>query len=296
MKTRFLTILVAVALALAIVPAPSVEAQAYTFPLPGVSAAGALTADDTSVALYCKYVGTGAAGYVTTSAGNIAFESPDSSTADTTFECPVSAPLGGIIDTTNAACNTLEEVVEATNSSTSNFRCFIHGGLSTDSSNTRLLAAADVDCTAGCAIYWDTSTAFETPYVVAPQMSTGEWLDFYLGSPSSSTPVANPWAPFQSVIFSAIGTSTYGSGTSLGEVHSVKVGANTVDTIADTNTQLWSEAGGATTAAKTFNAWGSFGIYGRKGEKLLFKLKNSAAQASATVTVNGQQFGVRANP
>lgn len=291
MRSRFLSVLLAVTVAAVLLFPAVAHAQAYTFPLPGNSASGALTADDTSVALYCKYVGTGAAGYVTTSGGNIAFESTDSSTADTTFECPVSGGLGGIIDTTNAACNTLEEVVEATNSSTSNFRCFIHGGLSTDSSNTRLLAAADVDCTNGCAIYWDTSTAFETPYVVAPKMSTAEWLSFYLGSPTSTTPVADPWAPFQSVIFSAIGTSTYGSGTSLGEVHSVKVN-NTVDTIADTNTQLWSEAGGATTAAKTFNAWGSFGIYGRRGEKLLFKLKNSAAQASATVTVSAQQFGV----
>lgn len=291
MRSRFLTILLAAIVAVAVLFPAVAHAQAYTFPLPGNSASRALTADDTSVALYCKYVGTGAAGYVTTSGGNIVFESPDSSTADTTFECPVSGGLGGIIDTTNAACNTIDEVVDIINTSTSNFRCFAHGALGTDSSNTRLLAAADVNCTEGCAIYWDTSTAFETPMVIAPTMTTAEWISFYLGSPTSSTPVRNPWEPFQSVLFSAIGTSTYGSGTSLGEVYSVKP-VNAIGGSSETVTTLWSEAGGSTTAAKTFNAWGSFGIYGRQHEKLLFKLKNSAAQSSATVTVSAQQVGV----
>lgn len=291
MRSRFLTVLLAAIVAVAVLSPAVVHAQAYTFPLPGNSASGALTADDTAVAIYCKYVGTGAGGYITVSGGNIAFESPDTSTADTTFECPVSGGLGGIIDTTNAACNTVDEVIDIINTSTSNFRCFAHGLLGTDSSNTRLLAVTDADATSGYGILVDTSTAFETPYVVAPKMSSAEWLSFYLGSPTSSTPVRNPWESFQSVIFSAIGTSTYGSGTSLGEVHSVKP-VNAIGGSSETVTQLWSEAGGATTAAKTFNAWGSFGIYGRRGEKLIFKLKNSAAQASATVTVSAQQFGV----
>lgn len=293
MKTRFLAI-VAAALVAAAVLSPSVAAQAYTFPLPGNSASGIRT-DDTSVALYCKYIGTSGKGYVTTSSGNVSFEDPDSSTADTTFECPVSGGLGGIIDTTNAACNTIDEVVDIINTSTSNFRCFAHGALGTDSSNTRFLAASDVDCTEGCAIYWDTSTAFETPYVVAPTMTTAEWISFYLGSPTSTTPNQNPWEPFQSVIFSAIGTANYASGTSTAQAFTVKP-KNVVGNSSETVTQLWSEAAGADDTAKTFNAWGSFGLYGRRGEKLLFKLKNSAAQDTVTVTVSGQQFGVGRQP
>ena len=85
--------------------------------------------------------------------------------AYTGFECPVAGGLGGVIDVTNAACNTLGEVVDVINStpitfSTGYFRAAIVNGLRADASNTILTAGASSDASnpdTGVVLYQDTS-------------------------------------------------------------------------------------------------------------------------------------------
>src|SRR5687767_6845145 len=88
-------------------------------PLPSTveAVAGILSADDTDTAMLIKFVGPSTGSTTTMNSGkvevavttsDITFTSgaAGSEAADTSLECPVSGALGGIIDVSNAACNT----------------------------------------------------------------------------------------------------------------------------------------------------------------------------------------------
>ncbi len=265
-----------------------------------------LYADDESPAMICKYVGTSGKGYLTVAAnGDVTFESVDSSTADTTIECPVSGAAGGIFDVSDTACDTFGEFVDLVNTSSSNFRCFLHGALRTDSTNDTLLAASDQDATSpgGYAPKFDTDVFLKQRFVVTPLINAPYYL---LGrymvntNPSSSTINRNPWEGVRARIDTVYTLSTYGSGTSALKVYAVDV-KNGLTGPSETVSTLWSEAAGATTVAKQFGgcdtpatacsvAWGPTGLFGYRNQKLLVSLENSAAMATTALAGNGKQF------
>src|SRR5512143_2064090 len=108
---RFLKVLAVVAATVAFAVAPAFLAGqgANIFglqvqPLSAEPLSAVTVAADADPLLYIKYVGTGDSAQVTVAATALTFTL--NGAAYTGFECPVSGALGGIIDTSNAACNT----------------------------------------------------------------------------------------------------------------------------------------------------------------------------------------------
>lgn len=249
-------------------------------------------ADDGSVAILVRYVGSDASADATMAVvqgGAITFEVD--STAYDGFECPVSGALGGIIDVSDGDCDTVGEVVNTINGNctgcSSDFRAVIVDALTTDSADDFLADAADqVTRTDGLPIYFDTSANFavgETRALIPSECRTD--ISCFI-TPNGGI-IENPFAGQQTVVTWVEGYSTYGSGTSILNVYSVKP-SNKTDT-SETITTMWSEAMGATTANKQFTQFQYVPIYGRANEKVLVRITNSAAQATTRLLVQAHQ-------
>jgi len=242
-----------------------------------------VSADDTDVAFIVRYVGATptATDTVTIASDTITFK--QDGVADTTLECPVVAPLGGIIDTSHADCNTLGEVVDTINGS-ADWEAVLLDGLRTDATGTtNLLVAAAADATGkdGLNVYFDTDAV---TFVHSRALGPGRTFKWFMPAESvNGKTINNPYLGTYSILGSMTGTSTYGSGTSLLQVYAVVPtrGGETV-------TLMWSEAGGATTVAKTIGAstW-PWGLVGKKDAKLIYRITNSAAAASVSSSAYG---------
>lgn len=292
---RFVPYLAALALAaLSISPAHS---QSVIIPPTVQGVSGMITADDTDVALLCKFVGPSTGTTTTMNSGkievtvttsDITFTSgaQGSEAADTSLECPVSGALGGIIDVSNAACNTVGEVLDIVNAPTSNFRCVALDSLRSDIVDGRLLTLAATRATTntGLAINWDTSTAFMQSVALVP--SEYRSIAAYV-KPGSRQINHDVFQNTRTVVLKANATSTYGSGTSFLQIWSVDVNNLSSNKSGETATQMFNEAGGSTTANKIFDLGAPVGIIGRNNEKVLVRLNNSAAAASAVTKANG---------
>lgn len=292
---RFKQLLFALAVILA---ATSAFAQPFNPPNQIVNVSQAVSADDLGVAVLVKYypgisTNTSATMQVA-NGGAITFQV--AAAAYTGFECPVSGALGGIIDTTNAACNTLGEVVDIINGTAENFttgffRAVIVDGLRTDDSSTGILTAGATQVTRsdGLPIYWDTSANFavgEARALVPGDCRTNIacWV-----TPAGKI-LQNPFAGQQTMVNWVEGYNTYGSGTSRLRIYSVKPVNKALTTGSETSTQLWDEAMGATTVNKQFTQFQYTPVYGRPNEKVLVRVVNSAAQASVVLSVQARQL------
>lgn len=271
-----------------------------TFAQAKVPAGNVLGADDTDVAILVKHLGSSAeaAGEVAVAAGgDITFTA--STVAVDDFECPISGALGGVIDVSDAACDTIGEVVDIINGNCTgcvkgNWVAVILDGQRGDSSNNSLLtiSATGADAKGGLELKWDTDTVgFTSSIAIVPVEARS--IEFYLGGLGSSrTLKSNPFANTQAQLLQANATSTYGSGTSIYYVRSIAV-ANAANNGLNTETAhpIYAEVGGATTANKLFGGTMGFGgyggLWGRKGEKLLARLVNSAASASTFHAATG---------
>ncbi len=280
---RLLTLAASALVVLGLLALPA-QTQSYATLYNSNPVQGALGADDTDVALLVKYIGTNAGGgeVDVAAGGDITFTV--AAGADTTFECPVSGALGGIIDVSNAACDTLGEVVDIINTSTSDFRAVILDGLRTDSSNDTLLdSTADADALGGLELKWDTSVVFTSTIALTPWRT----IDDYLAADNKL--IKNKYLGTRAVMFIANATSTYGSGTSaysavsaLAENKNGYLGTETVTT-------HYSTAAGATTVNAEFSHV-NFGLYGKRDCKMVVRLTNSAAMASTVHYVYGLHF------
>ena len=160
-------------LALPVVAAAQ-PASGYVIPVKvdPVSTVIPLATADNSPALVIKYFPTqtaGSAGVTATVAveadGNLTFTVGGAAYAG--FECPFAGALGGVLDVSNAECNTVGEVVQIINSTpitfaTGYFRAAMVASLATDVVSTQawLADAADTEVNRrdlGEIIYWDRS-------------------------------------------------------------------------------------------------------------------------------------------
>ena len=249
--------------------------------------------DDQDTAMLIRYIGTGTSNSgtveVTVTTSDLTFlqGAQGSEAASTEFECPVSGALGGIIDASNAACNTLGEIADTINASTS-WRAVILDGFRSDVWDARGLTMAATRATTvdGLAIKWDTSTAFDYSSALVPpefrKMSAyirGNTRDLNHDLYQNS----------QTIWLWGYALNTYASGTSNLNVYSVDVNnSGTGTTFTETSNLVWSEPGGASTVAKTFDDQVIFGgVRGRPNEKVVIRLDNSAAMG----TVTYRQYG-----
>jgi len=285
-------ILMAALLALALFPTAPIHAQSFAnVPSPNFIPFGAgITADDTTVAMYVKYVGSspGASTDIAVAAnGDMTFRK--GAVAVDEFECPVSGGLGGVIVVANAACDTMGEVVDVINKSTS-WRAVLVAALRADSSNDTLLTISATDATlrTGLALKIDTDVAFWTGLAIEPPGANGICAYIACSGNAPGGMWTYPFVGYQGAAALARATSTYGSGTSTIKFYSVSVKNATGGSASDVTT-LWSIAAGNTTVEKLLD-YSETPIYARQGEKMLVRVENSAAQASATMQVYGALY------
>lgn len=259
------------------------------------------------VAMYCKYIGTAACASIAVAAGgDITFTEGTcgSEAATTTFECPVSGALGGVITVANAACDTIGEVADIVNTTSSGWRCLPFAALRADSSNDTITTRAATQATGpdGLALFFDDAVTFGSSIVLQPITPDGGiprgYRQLSVG-PVATTFLQKPWAnpAKQSFLQAAQITTTYGSGTSAFSV--IAVDRTFAEKGAETSYTVWpSTALGATTVAKTFGscdtpatgcdpAWGPSGLVCPSGMQCILRIANSAALSAVTAGVSG---------
>lgn len=301
---RITAALAVAALALAPIASAQVNVNGIqVLPFKAKYVSHAVTAADTDQALLIKYFGAGG-----TSTTTVAVEADSNLTfvvngaAYAGFECPVSGDLGGVIDVSDAACNTLGEVVDvinatATSFSTGYFRATILAGLRSDSSNAVLLAdAADTEVTTplGEVVFHDSSTTDDTVIGLWPREEVGKSL--FLPQGGSRVPV-NTFANSDSVLQYYHENITNAGTVGNIEVYCVKenyLDAKSVSS--ETATLIYTEAGAATTVTGLINEFNyAGGGLHCQGGKIVVKLLASGADTSA-LTVFGTGFLAPAQP
>lgn len=272
----------------------SVHAQVM-LPLPATvdPAFGSLTADDTDVAMLIQYFGNATSNSgtveVTAATSDLTFlqGAQGSEAASTEFECPVSGALGGVIDVSNAACNTVGEVCDVINASTS-WRCVALDAFRSSVVDARLVTMAATRATSndGLQIKWDTSTAFDALIaLVPPQLRK---MSGYV-APGTRTIHFDRFGDTRTIAYQGSATSTYGSGTSTIRFYSVDIneaGTPSAPKWTEVVDQLHFQPGGATTVAQTFD-FRDTGLPSLRGGKMIAMLDNSAAMTSVTFRVQG---------
>ena len=255
------------------------------------------TAADTAPAVVIKYF-PGANTTASTSATTVAVEADGNLTfvvngvAYAGFECPVSGALGGVLDVSDAECNTAGEVVDMINSTprsfaTGYFRAALGAALRADdisAATTFLADTADTEVTSpsGEIVYFD-SDGLDDEEVIAWDMS--------IGARNAIGPkdlVANPnankmaFVQYVSSKFTNAGTlstltcyavkENYGTGGGCNAAGDCGTGSETVRTI-------YTEAHGATTVITTSLAEFPYGFYARD-EKVFCRAALSGADTS----------------
>ena len=285
MKTKILAFSLAILGLLALGGHTAVVSAQAANPFP---VAAYVSADDSDVALLVRYVGTATSADVAVDAGTGDLTFRVSAAAYTGFECPIAAPLGGVIDVSNAACDTMGEVVDIINGyctgCSSDFRAVLVDSMRADSSNDTIvtIGATEVTLIDGLALNIDTSVAFIESRALIPERTMKAFM-----SPQGRVHL-NPQFGTQGQLFWMEGYSTYGAGTSLMEVYSVKstnkVGAPGSEGV----TTLWSEDAGATTVNKQLTQFQFIKPRARPHEKLIVRITNSAAMATVRLLANGE--------
>lgn len=260
--------------------------------LPAVPTGNSITADDTDVAMIVKYIGSSASADVAVAAGgDLTFR--DNAVADATFECPVSGALGGIIDVSDAACDTMGEVVDIVNAS-ANWRVVLIDALRSDSSNDTIktISATEATTAKGLVLNFDTDVAFMVSVSLLPFEYRDSIMPYLEGVQSGNAWNQNPFSGTQSRARLATGFSTYGSGTSLWEVHCRK--PKFAQAGSETVVKRWTTAAGATTVRDTLDAvdWGE-GVLCDQDAVPLVRIKNSAAAATVQLTAHGAMWRYR---
>ena len=294
MKYRAFALLLALGLA-----ATPATPQIISLAVDEVEQVGRSVTDDGDTALVCSYIGTEESGTIEVIAdGNIVFKSgaSGSEAADDSLECPVSAPLGGIVDVSDTACDTMVEVLDIINASASEFRCVPVDALGTDGMDGTLLLQAETaaNTASGLTLPWDTSDALELTTAFTQRRTlndycsgTGVCVDLLT---SDDTRNRNPEPGLTTVLTSAYEVSTYASGSSVTVCYSSSFYFDSTNGFNETLTEVWRATNGATTVATLYDDELAGGIFSKPGERLICRIDNSAALGTATLTGNALQY------
>ena len=257
-------------------------------PFKALHAGDVITAVSTDVGIYVRYVG-GAAGTATVdvaAGGDLTFT--DTGAATATFECPVAAPLGGVIDVSNAACDTIGEVLDIINAPGTGWIAVAAGMLRSDSSNDTLVthAASDAKVVIGVPLLKDTVVALDITNVVLPGSDGGRELGIgnWMASPQAKGIVKNPFSDRATTLLYASENVTTGGAVGNFTVYCVhedyEAGAETVQT-------LYFEAGAATTVTGIINEFVNAGGLTCTGGKMLVRIPATVNLTVPTVLSSG---------
>lgn len=240
-----------------------------------------------------KYIGTSPAGGTVTvdaATGDITLKTGPvgSSSADATTECPVSGAAGGVIDVSDAACNTLGEVVDAINAS-SNWLAVIQDGVRTDTSVNTLTTLAETSASKpqGLALAGDVTVSLQVTLALVPLRDD---IRFYHTAGATPKLNPNPFADSQSILWYATQTLT-GTGAdtkqyifSVPNNQACTLGASSISCSASEVKQSVSFTGPGSTNNGTID-FSQFGIWGPKGGRLL--VRGEFATTLTAVTLFG---------
>lgn len=264
----------------------------------GVSAAvrtpagRAVAADDTDVAMLVRYIGTASGGgeVAVAAGGDITFT--EATVAENDFECPVSGALGGVIDVSDTACDTLGEVcdvINGTGAGSTNWRCVLLDGHRADSSNDTLLtiSATTADALDGLGLKFDTDVMKATSVAMVPLKARR--MPFYLvggGSGANEKLVRSPFKNTQTAvtfIYAVAGTATGADTIEILELEGYSPG-----TKAETLSTYFSVAGGTAGVATTKDFTNAPQL-SNLGSKFIVRYKAATTYASGQLTANGYQ-------
>lgn len=257
-----------------------------------------MAADDTTnVAMLIKYY-PGVSGY---DSAEVAVEADGNltvlveSAAYTGFECPVSGALGGVIDVSNAACDTYGEVADiinatAENFSTGFFRAVLVDVMRADSTNNTTVAAVSAQATLakGLAVYVDNSDAIFASMALLP---AGCRTDIRCFVTPAGKLLENPFGGKYTTLHWLEGYSTWNT-TSNFQIYSVypsqKASGSEVATL------LHQEAAGATGTNKQLTQFQYLGFPGRAHEKMIVRIVDTATGSAFVMSAFGVEKSVNA--
>jgi hypothetical protein len=295
MKT-FKLVLASVALALAL---PAIAA-AQGANLQGVQvqpfsskwAADHITAVSTDVGIYVKYVGT-AAGAATVevdaATGDLTFIS--NGAAEDGFECPVSGALGGVIDVSNAACDTVGEVVDIINSGSNRTWIAVpHAMLRADSSNNTLitLSATDAKGPLGLGLLKDSAVALNVTNVVLPKDKGGaaQGMNWYTSSKNKL--IQNPFEDRDTVLLYASHVmTTTDNAANLATVYCVVPNFVNYGNSTEAANVIYQEASALTTATGKIDEFVNAGGLSCPGGKLLVRTTGTTTLTAPNMLATG---------
>jgi hypothetical protein len=300
MKTFLKKLMVVVAaVGFAVAPSLAVGQATSIFGSPNLASAtpvqGLTVAADTAPALVIRYNGTSANPQIAVEAnGDLTFTVGGS--AYTGFECPVSGALGGVIDVSDTACDTIGEVVDIINadqSDKSGFLAVVAAALRADVIDNIFLAdAADADVSSlnGEVVYFTSADTDDSEIVLASQWITqaqyGRDAFGFTSLPASQMPSAervflpkNPNAGFDTVLLQADARIT-NAGT-IGNFDALCVVENyAASGGSETATVMYREAGPATTALGSISEFVNAGGLRCRDGKIVVRLYASGADTS----------------
>jgi hypothetical protein len=233
---------------------------------------------------YIKYFGPGGTATTTVASTGTTLTFVVNGAAYTGFECPVSGALGGIIDTSNAACDTAGEVVDiinatATSFSTGYFRAVIGAGLRTSTSNATMVTdAADTEVTTpkGEVIFWLQATE-DDHYLGLWDYNKG-----FLNWSSGQTLPRNAWADSDIVLLYASEKLTNAGTITDFEVHcTVENYLDGRTTSSEVDQIIYLEPAGATTVISKIDEFVNAGGLTCRGGKMWLRVLASGADTSA---------------
>lgn len=271
------------------------------------------SAVDLDVALYVKYVGTAAPSTTTTVA--VASNGDITLTVAGTDDVSVRCPFGGtagIIDVSDAECNTFGEVIDAINRS-GNWIAAPRTVLRSDSSDDTLAtlsASTNVLNVGGAGLLRDTDVAKNFTVALNTKGNGNDIRDFVSGTSGTqaSSLRGNPLKESRQKLFGITANATFGSGTNTITVYGVARDFNVpkgTSVIAPTAAAtavysevvrtIWTEAGAATTVEFTRRFFEVDGLDGNPGEQILVREATSASSTPSAgyLAASGRQLPER---
>lgn len=222
--------------------------------------------DDQPVAMIIKHIGTAAAATIeVTAAGDLLFK--EDAAPDVSIKLPVGG-TGGTIDVSDAEADNLGKIVDHINADP-NWDAVLVDSLRADATDNKLLllAAIDAKLAAGRNINSDTSEAL---FITASIQNSG--------LPS----LEEAEQGFLNRAFRIRSKNTFASGTNTIQVHKA---------VGDTETQIWTQAGGATTVENEIDFVDTVGIDGTLGGRLVVRIIGSAFM-TGFLEVLGKSFSI----
>jgi hypothetical protein len=254
--------------------------------------AGTSTTADDNVALYVQYVGTASTKPTiqVSAGGDIQFEVAGA--VDTTVACP-EADDDGVIDVSDAACDTMIEVVNAINQGGSNWRAVLVAALGTDSSNDAFatLSETDTNVRIGAPIYYDTNFDGSSPTVtvlVAPVYAPADGSFFFTGPGAglNKNPFAKGVSFLSAVSEKKTSTGTIAATVVYGVFREYRGSPATGFDLYEVIRTVWSQTGGATATQATLD-FSNFPLVSAEGEAFVARVGSSTTISAQNLNAVG---------